>query len=160
MKGCLIILLGFIGISAQGFADDLHLVINGKSIHLAGQGYNENNWGLGFEYDFEPEGKWIPLITGSSFKDSNKQVSNYLGGGTKRRFLFGSDPDGMHVDVGVVGFLMTRKDFKNGNPFFGALPFISVGNTRVAVNATYIPKVTPKSVPLLYFQLMIKMAEF
>ena len=160
MKGFLIILLGFVGISALSYADDLHLVINGKSIHLSGQGYNENNWGLGFEYDFEPEGKWISLITGSSFKDSNKQISNYLGGGIKRRFLFGSDPDGMHVDAGIIGFLMTRKDYKNGNPFLGVLPFISVGNTWVAVNATYIPRVTPKSVPLLYFQLMIKMAEF
>ena len=53
---------------------------------------------------------WIPLITGASFKDSLENTSNYLGGGTKRRFLLGADPDGMHIDAGVIAFVITRQD--------------------------------------------------
>ena len=142
-------------------AEELHLIINGKSYHFdRTKNYNENNWGVGFEYDFNPQGKWIPLITGSRFKDSNDQNSNYLGGGTKYRYEFGSAQSNWHVDLGVVAFLMTRKDYNNNDPFLGALPFVSVGNDFVAVNATYIPSISPKHQSLLYFQLGIKLLEF
>ncbi len=143
------------------FADTLHGIINGKAYHFdRSRNFNESNWGVGFEYDFEKSGNWIPLLTGSSFKDSNNQTSNYLGGGTKYRFKLGQDDTDLHIDAGVVAFLMTRKDYNNENPFFGALPFISVGNEYVAVNATYIPKISPKHASLLYFQLMVKLIEF
>lgn len=143
------------------FADQLHGIINGKAYHFdRGRNFNEKNWGYGFEYNFEQRGDWIPLLTGSSFKDSKNQTSNYLGGGTKKRFMLGSGASGLHLDVGVVGFIMTRKDYKNQKLFVGALPFISVGNEYVAINATYIPKISPKYASLLYFQLMIKVAEF
>ncbi len=143
------------------FADQLHGIINGKAYHFdRTRNFNEANWGVGFEYDFEQNGNWIPFLTGSTFKDSNDQTSNYLGGGAKHRFMLGSGDAGLHIDAGVVAFLMTRKDYNNENPFFGALPFISVGNEYVAVNATYIPKISPKHASLLYFQLMIKVAEF
>ncbi len=142
-------------------ADQLYGVINGKAYHFdRSRNFNEKNWGVGFEYDFEQKGNWIPLLTGSTFKDSNNQTSNYLGGGVKHRFMLGSGDTGLHIDAGVVAFLMTRKDYNSERPFFGALPFISVGNEYVAVNATYIPKISPKHASLLYFQLMIKVAEF
>ncbi len=49
-------------------ADELHLIVSGKSIHFGTDtSFNEQNWGLGFEYDFEQENNWIPLITGASF---------------------------------------------------------------------------------------------
>jgi hypothetical protein len=52
-------------------------------------------------------------------------------------------------------------DIKNiTSLFLGALPFVSVGNHFFAVNATYIPQVTPKTSALVYFQLMFKLAEF
>jgi len=147
--------------TSEAMADQVHVVINGKAYHFdRDRDWNENNYGLGFEYDFTPQGDWIPLVTGSSFKDSNKQTSRYLGGGAKRRFLFGKDPQGFHLDVGLVVFAMTRKDFKNDDPFIGVLPFISLGNEIVAINATYIPKTDPKLASLLYFQLMFKLAEF
>lgn len=142
-------------------ADQLHGIINGKAYHFdRSRNFNEKNWGLGFEYNFEQRGSWIPLLTGSSFKDSKNQTSNYLGGGTKKRLMLGSGETGLHIDVGIVGFVMTRKDYRNDRPFLGALPFISVGNEYVAVNATYIPRISPKYASLLYFQLMIKLAEF
>lgn len=142
------------------FADELHLVLNGKAIHLDGGDYNEKNWGLGFEYDFAPRGKWIPFIAGSSFKDSNKQTSRYLGGGFKYRYRLDADPDGWFVDGGLIGFLMTRKDYKDNDPFLGALPFVTIGNAWVALNATYIPEVSPKHKQLLYFQLKFRIAQF
>jgi hypothetical protein len=142
-------------------ADSLHLILSGKSIHLdTANSFNEKNWGLGFEYNFEERNKWIPLITGLTFKDSLKRTSNYLGGGTKRRFLLGDDPDGMHIDAGVFAFVMTRQDYKNNDPFIGALPFISVGNSRFSVNVTYVPKIVPKMIAFVYFQATIKVAEF
>ncbi len=143
------------------FADQLYGIINGKAYHFDRvRNYNEKNWGYGFEYNFEQRGRWIPLLTGSSFKDSKNQTSNYLGGGAKKRFMLGSGDTGLHIDLGIVGFVMTRKDYRSDRPFVGALPFISVGNEYIAVNATYIPRISPKYARLLYFQLMIKIAEF
>ena len=142
-------------------ADELHLIVSGKSIHFGTDtSFNEQNWGLGFEYDFKERNNWIPLITGASFKDSLENTSNYIGGGSKRRFLLGDDPEGLHVDAGVIGFVMTRQDYKNNDPFLGALPFISVGNSRFAVNIIYVPEIVPKMVAFVYFQATFKLAEF
>ncbi len=143
------------------YAGKLHLVINGKAYHFDRDlKWNERNYGLGFEYEYEPQGNWIWFTAGSTFKDSNNQTSSYLGGGLRRRYLLGDDPQGLHVDVGAVAFLMTRKDFNNHRPFPGVLPFVSVGNEWLAMNMVYIPRVTPKLADLLFFQLRIKMAEF
>lgn len=140
-------------------ADQWSLLLNGKAIHLekpAGTDYNEQNWGAGVQYDFtSADSKWRPFLTVSGFKDSNKNPSYYAGGGTMRRFAFGTDKNSLHLDAGVVVFAMTRRDFKNGNPFPGVLPVISLGNDRVALNITYIPKVDPKLIPLLFLQIKI-----
>ena len=140
-------------------ADELHLVVSGKSIHLGTDtSFNEENWGLGFEYDFEEKNNWINLITGVTFKDSLNNTSNYLGAGTKRRYLLGDDPQGIHIDAGVLAFAMTRRDYRDNDPFLGVLPFISVGNRRVAVNITYVPNIVPKSVAFIYFQATFRIA--
>lgn len=141
-------------------ADELHVIINGKAIHLDDGNYNEKNWGLGFEYDFSPRKNWIKFINGSYFKDSNSQTSKYLGGGIKYRWPLDNEEDGWRIDAGLIAFLMTRKDYKNNDPFPGVLPFISVGKSWAAMNITYIPEVTPKHKDLLYFQLMFRVAEF
>ena len=141
-------------------ADELSLLINGKAIHLgspAGSNLNEKNWGLGLQYDWErASDKWRPFATVSEFRDSNNNTSYYAGGGALYRFQF----DSAHVDVGAVGFLMTRKDYKNGDPFPGVLPVLSVGTKNVALNITYVPKVEPKAVPLWFFQLKISLSSF
>ena len=140
-------------------ADQWSLLINGKAIHLekpVGTIYNEQNWGAGVQYDFIlTDSKWRSFLTASGFKDSHKNLSYYAGGGTMRRFAFGTDKNSLHFDAGVVAFAMTRKDYKNGNPFPGVLPVISLGTDRVALNITYIPKVDPKLIPLLFLQLKI-----
>ncbi len=140
-------------------ADQWSLLLNGKAIHLekrAGDDYNEENWGGGVQYDFtSKDSKWSPFLTASGFKDSNKNPSYYAGGGTMRRYAFGMEKDSMHLDVGMVAFAMIRKGYQHGNPFLGLLPVISLGTDRVALNLTYIPKVDPKLIPLLFLQLKV-----
>lgn len=156
----LIILFIGLSFSQQIFADSLNLVINGKAMHENKRDFNEENWGLGFEYNFEEDKNWINFISGGFFKDSLSNISKHLGGGTKRRFLLTDDKDGWHIDAGLTAFMMTRKDYKNNRPFFGALPFFSVGTSKVAINATYIPSIHPKYEALWFFQATFKMAEW
>ena len=138
-------------------AGSFNIIINGKAIHLtdapAGTSFNENNYGVGFQYDFdEINGKWVPFITASGFSDSFKEPSYNAGGGAMRRFKFGND---WHFDAGLYAFAMTRKDVKNNSPFLGVLPVINVGTDMISVNMTYVPKVRPKFAELLFFQLKI-----
>ncbi len=146
--------------SGAAAAAEMHLLVNGKAIHInapAGSHLNEKNWGLGLQYDGNiVNKKWVPFATVSGFSDSNKNPSYYVGGGALRRFQF----DGTHVDVGAIGFIMTRKNYKNDQPFFGVLPAFSIGTERVSVNMTYIPKVEPKMVALWFFQLKVKLGNF
>ena len=141
-------------------ADEMSLLVNGKAIHIhtqAGRNLNERNWGLGLQYDWDlADSKWRPFATVSGFNDSNRNPSYYAGGGALRRFQF----DGMHVDLGAIGFLMMRKDFKNDRPFPGVLPVLSVGTQSVSLNVTYVPKVEPKAVPLLFFQIKMNLGIF
>ena len=135
------------------------LLINGKAVHLdeqPGVEYNEENWGGGVQYDFDmTPRKWVPFVNASVFDDSNKNPSYYAGGGTVRRFQIGKGEGSLHLDVGLVAFLMIREDFKDGDPFPGVLPVVSFGTDRIAVNVTYIPKIDPKMVPIVFFQLKI-----
>jgi hypothetical protein len=141
-------------------AGEMSLLVNGKAIHLnppAGKNLNEKNWGLGLQYDWDiVNNKWVPFAAASGFIDSNENPSYYVGGGALRRFQF----DGTHVDLGAIGFVMTRKGYKDNQPFLGVLPAFSVGTNRVSVNMTYIPKVEPKAVPLWFFQLKISLSNF
>lgn len=152
-------LIILVGTSAPADAGQWSLLLNGKAIHLekpAGTDYNEENWGAGIQYDFtNPPSKWRPFLTVSGFKDSNNNPSYYAGGGVMRRYEFGTQPHSLHLDVGMVAFAMTRQDYLNGNPFLGALPVLSFGSERVALNVTYIPKVDPKLIPLVFLQLKI-----
>lgn len=153
---------GFTGEPAS--AGELSVLLNGKAIHLdtqPGVHYNENNWGLGFQYDMPAgEEKWVSFVTASGFKDSNKNMSYYAGGGYLYRHKFDWGKTPMHFDAGAVVFLMTRKGFKDGDPFLGVLPALSLGTPRASVNMTYIPKVDPKMVPILFFQLKITLENF
>lgn len=156
----ILILAILLTIFSTATADELHLIVSGKAIHFSDKSFNENNTGLGFEYDFEERNNWIPLITAVSFLDSNKQTSNYLGVGSKRRFRLSNDPKGLHVDAGILAFVMTRHDYKNNEPFIAALPFASIGFDWGAINITYVPKIRPKMVAFIYFQATFKLMEF
>lgn len=149
-----------LAVTAPAQADAFHIIINGKAYHLTNRNYNEKNYGVGFEYDMAPHKHWITFVNGSTFKDSLRNTSNYLGVGMKRRYQLQDDPMGWHVDVGFIAFLMTRKDMYNNRPFPGALPVMSIGKQWFAINATFIPKVSPKHVNLFFFQLMFRVAQF
>jgi hypothetical protein len=161
-RALLVLLLVFTAglMAGTAVAGEMSLLVNGKAVHLnppAGKNLNEKNWGLGLEYDWDiVNKKWIPFAMVSGFIDSNKNPSYYAGGGAMRRFQF----DDAHVDLGVIGFVMTRKDYKDDQPFLGALPALSVGTKSFALNMTYIPKVEPKAVPLWFFQLKINLSNF
>jgi len=137
-------------------ADEIHLLINGHSIHLQDRdNYNENNTGLGVQYDFEPQGDWVNLINVSTFKDSNNQTSQYIGAGSKLRGETGSS-NPLHIDVGVFVFVMTRKDYNNNSPFAGLLPFISFGTEDFGLNITYVPAVSEEIVDVIFLQAMVR----
>jgi len=137
-------------------ADDIHLLINGRSIHLEDrENYNEDNAGLGLQYDFDTRGDWVNLVNFSTFKDSNNETSRYVGAGTKLRGESGGSHP-LHLDVGVFAFLMTRKDYNNNDPFFGLLPFLSFGSENVGINVTYIPAVSEELVDVIYIQAMVR----
>ena len=160
LSGCglarILALVGFLTV-APAHADEWSLLVNGKAIHLgapAGSNLNESNWGLGLQYDWNrANSNWVPFAAASGFQDSNKNPSYYAGGGLLYRSRFGS----VHVDAGLIAFVMTRKDYHDDKPFLGALPAFSVGTKDVAVNFTYIPNIHPKSVPLWFFQLKINL---
>ena len=141
-------------------ADQLNLIINGKAIHLgvpSGITMNEENWGLGLQYDYALiNDKWLPFSTFSGFIDSLKNPSYYVGGGLQRRYAVGRlHGETLNFDAGIIAFLMTREDFNNNQPFPGILPAFSFGIRKFAVNLTYIPKIQPKLIPLWFFQLKL-----
>jgi hypothetical protein len=141
-------------------ANELSVLINGKAVHMSGSTnntLNERNWGLGLQYDWDRVSKnWIPFATASGLRDSNGNPSYYAGTGVMHRLQF----ENTHFDVGAVGFFMTRKGYRNGDPFVGVLPAFSVGYKSVALNITYVPKVDPKAVPLWFFQFKISLGQF
>ncbi|KPJ92128.1 MAG: hypothetical protein AMJ53_09985 [Gammaproteobacteria bacterium SG8_11] len=145
-------------------ASNLSLLVNGKSFHTKKSEntyYNESNWGFGLQYEFARTAQpWIPFMAVSGFKDSHNEPSYYAGGGYMRRMMLARKLRYLHLDAGLIGFVMTRKDYKNGEPFLGALPVMSLGNKDVSVNVTYIPKVHPKMAELWFFQLKLSTNSF
>ncbi len=162
-RGLLVLVLGYL-FCAPASAGDWSVLINGKAVHInpsEGSNLNENNWGVGFQYDFDQlDGRWVPFITASGFDDSNRNASYYAGAGTLRRFELTAQREGLHVDAGVIVFFMTREGYRGGDPFLGLLPAFSVGTERLAINLTYVPKIEAKMVPLVFFQLKVSLKTF
>ncbi len=128
------------GNAPTAMANDWNVVFNGRAVHLnASEEWNEENWGLGFEREFDVNPRWVPLVVGNGFIDSAKEMSYMAGGGIKRRFSLKNIGSDMYVDLGMVGFVMTRTDYNNNQPFPGILPTLTVGSSRMAVNVTYMP---------------------
>jgi hypothetical protein len=133
--GCLLSLLAPIAI-----AGELSAVLNGRSIHIgAAEKWNENNLGLGVEYQFTSESRWKKILLASGFRDSNQSMS-YMAGAGLHRTLFDTPRLGdLYVDVGINAFLMTREDVNGNRPFPGVLPSLTIGNRYAGVNVTYLP---------------------
>ncbi len=128
-------------------AGDFSAVINGRSIHVdAKKNWNENNFGLGFEYQFSGESRWKKQLMVNGFRDSSKNMSYMAGGGIHRNLYATDRLHGFYVDAGVNAFLMTRQNINNNRPFPGALPSLTVGNRYMGLNLTYLPKKAVESV--------------
>ncbi len=139
-------------------ADDLQLIINGKSFHLGGENLNESNYGIGLQYDFSERNQWVPVMTFASFKDSNNNTSRYIGFGSKRRHKLGTGRDRVNLDLGIIGLAMKRPGYNDGKPFFAALPFVSLSKAWGGINLTYAPKIEDNAYAFWYLQFSFKLA--
>ena len=139
---CLLALFLTLSLAPAAFAGEFSVVLNGRSFHLgASQDWNENNLGLGLEYQFAGDSRWRKRLMVNGFRDSNDQMS-YMAGGGLYRNLFATDRlHGFYLDAGINAFLMTRKDVNDNRPFPGALPSLALGNDYFGVNLTYLPSI-------------------
>ena len=127
--------------ASAALAGEFSAVLNGRSIHLgSSEEWNENNLGLGFEYEFSSQSRWRTRLMANGFQDSTENMS-YMAGGGLHRNLFATDSlRGFYIDAGLSAFLMTREDVDDGRPFPGILPTLTIGNQYVGMNLTYLPK--------------------
>lgn len=133
--GCLLALL--VPIATAG---ELSAVLNGRSFHIgAKEDWNENNLGLGVEYQFASQSRWKKILMANGFRDSTRNMS-YMAGAGLYRTLFDTYRLGdFHVDFGFNAFLMTREDVNDNRPFPGVLPSLTIGNRYGAINIAYLP---------------------
>src|SRR5215470_16093030 len=81
---------------------DWGLVLNGHAFHLnAEKHWNEDNWGLGVEKEFNSSGRWVTTAVANAFKDSMDNPSYMAGASIKRRFRAPSHH--FYFDAGLVG---------------------------------------------------------
>jgi len=128
-------------VATPAVAGQLHLLINGKSFHVdSDYDWNEDNVGVGIEYEFDSRSRWIKIAMANGFRDSQNDMSYMAGVGLHRR-IFATDRFAeVYVNIGINVFLMTRKDINDNRPFPGALPSLTVGNRYGGINLSYVPK--------------------
>lgn len=121
-------------------AGSFNAVLNGRSIHVdATKNWNEDNVGLGLEYQFASDSHWKKRLMVNGFRDSNEDMSYMAGAGLHRNLYSTDGLSGFYVDAGINAFLMTRRDINDNRPFPGVIPSLSIGNRHVGVNLTYLP---------------------
>lgn len=125
---------------SQAQAGVFNAVINGRSVHVgATADWNENNLGLGLEYQFASESRWKKRIMVNGFRDSNDDMSYMAGAGLHRNLFATNSLKGFYVDAGINAFFMTRTDVNDNRPFPGVVPSLTVGNRHMGFNFTYLP---------------------
>ena len=127
--------------SSNASAGGINAVLNGKSYHFdSSYDWNENNAGLGIEYQFEQKSPWRKVVMANGFRDSTDNMSYMAGAGLQRRVFETHRLAGFYVYAGLNAFVMTRDDVNDSKPFPGILPSVSIGNDKVGFNLTYLPK--------------------
>ena len=127
--------------ASPAIAGTLNAVVNGKSYHFnSSYDWNENNTGLGVEYEFGQKSAWKKVAMANGFRDSTNNMSYMAGAGLQRRVYETHKLAGFYVYAGLNAFVMTRDDVNGSKPFPGILPSISIGNDKVGFNLTYLPK--------------------
>ena len=136
-----LLMLVVVAPTSSAIADKLSAIVNGRSYHVdSSYDWNENNVGLGVEYQFPSRSRWKTVTMVNGFRDSNDEMSYMAGAGLHRRLLESERLAGLYFDVGLNAFLMTRKDVNDNRPFPGILPSLTVGNRHMGFNLTYLPK--------------------
>ena len=116
-------------------------MVNGKSHHFnSSYDWNEDNTGLGLEYEFAQKSAWKKIAMANGFRDSTNNMSYMAGAGLQRRVYETHKLAGFYIYAGLNAFVMTRDDVNGSKPFPGILPSISIGNDKVGFNLTYLPK--------------------
>lgn len=135
------IILALIFLPPPVLAGSINAVLNGKSYHLnSSYDWNENNTGLGIEYEFEQKSAWKKIAMANGFRDSADGMSYMAGLGLQRRLFETDKLNNFSVYAGLSAFVMTREDVNDGRPFPGILPSISVGTRTAGFNLTYMPR--------------------
>ena len=125
---------------ASACAGGFSAVLNGRSIHVdATENWNEDNVGLGLEYQFMSSSAWKKQLMVNGFRDSNDDMSYMAGAGLHRNLFATERLNGFYVDAGINAFVMTRTDVNDNRPFPGAVPSLSIGNRHLGFNLTYLP---------------------
>ncbi|RZV34200.1 MAG: hypothetical protein EX272_13240 [Chromatiales bacterium] len=128
-------------LSSSAFAGKFNAVVNGKSYHLnSSYQWNENNYGFGVEHEFTQKSAWRKIAMANGFRDSTDNMSYMAGAGLHRRIYETDELAGFYIYAGLNAFVMTREDVNGNKPFPGILPSISIGNDKVGLNLTYLPK--------------------
>ena len=131
--------------SPAATAGGINAVLNGKSYHFnSSYDWNESNTGLGVEYEFTQRSAWKKVVMANGFRDSADGMSYMAGAGLHRRLYETDSLGGFYIYAGVNAFVMTRDDVNGGDPFPGLLPSISVGNSKMGFNLTYLPRAAVK----------------
>ena len=126
---------------SSALSGEWNAIVNGRSFHVnAAEDWNENNFGLGLEFQLETTSRWKKQLMVNGFRDSSNDMSYMVGAGIQRNLYATDRFHGFYVDAGVNAFLMTRQDVNNNRPFPGALPSLSIGNRDMGFNLTYLPK--------------------
>ncbi len=127
--------------TSAALAGKFNAVVNGKSYHFnSTYDWNENNFGLGIEHEFDSKSAWRVMVMANAFRDSADSMSYMAGAGLHRRLYETEWLSGFYVQVGLNAFIMTRDDVDNSKPFPGILPSISLGNEKIGFNLTYLPR--------------------
>ena len=127
--------------TSAALAGKFSAVMNGKSFHFnSTYDWNENNFGLGIEHEFDSKSAWRVMVMANAFRDSTDNMSYMAGAGLHRRLYETERLSGFYVQVGLNAFIMTRDDVDNSKPFPGILPSMSIGNEKIGFNLTYLPR--------------------
>jgi hypothetical protein len=127
--------------TSPAMAGNFSAIVNGKSYHFnSTYDWNENNFGLGIEHEFDSRSAWRTTVMANAFRDSTDTMSYMAGGGLHRRLFETNRFSGFYVYAGLNAFVMTREDVSGSKPFPGILPSVSIGNEKVGFNLTYLPR--------------------
>ena len=135
-------------------ANEWSLQINTISRHAQNQcgsvRCNENNYGLGVQFDRAKGQNAEHSITAGTFINSLHDRSYYTGGVSK--YKWGSL--GLGVFYGAIYYPSERTDL-----WPALLPLISLDSQHVGLNLIYLPSIDPKIVAAWFLQLRVPLSQ-